>query len=52
MRTIYASILSLESRLAASIGPRGGKIIGKTRSGKPIYDTHDHPSHSSFDKKT
>lgn len=29
-------------------GSRGGKIIGHTKSGKPIYDTHDHPSHSNF----
>lgn len=29
-------------------GSRGGKIIGHTRSGKPVYDTHDHSSHSNF----
>lgn len=24
-------------KLAVTVGPRGGKIIGKTKSGKPIY---------------
>lgn len=33
---------------AATTGPRGGKIIGETQSGKPIYDTHDHPAHKDF----
>lgn len=29
-------------------GSRGGKIIGHTKSGKPIYSDHLHPSHASF----
>lgn len=29
-------------------GSRGGHVIGHTSSGKPIYETHDHSSHSSF----
>jgi hypothetical protein len=29
-------------------GSRGGKIIGHTRSGKPIYDRADHPAHAGF----
>ena len=29
-------------------GSRGGKIIGHTKSGKPIYFQHGHPSHGSF----
>lgn len=29
-------------------GSKGGKIIGHTRSGKPIYANHNHPSHESF----
>ena len=29
-------------------GSRGGKVIGYTKSGKPIYDSHDHPSHQNF----
>src|SRR5690606_14307040 len=28
----------------------GGKIIGHTRSGKPIYESYDHPSHKNFTK--
>lgn len=32
----------------SSTGPRGGEIIGKTKSGKPIYDSHDHPAHAGF----
>lgn len=29
-------------------GSRGGKVIGHTTSGKPIYENHDHPSHEKF----
>lgn len=47
MKSIKAEIESLESRIAET-GPRGGHIIGKTQSGKPIYDTHDHPAHKDF----
>ena len=32
-------------------GSRGGKVIGKTRSGKPIYDSHDHKGHTGFSKQ-
>lgn len=32
-------------------GSRGGNIIGHTKSGKPIYEHADHPSHSNFSKK-
>lgn len=32
-------------------GSRGGKIIGHTSSGKPIYMNHKHPSHSSFSQQ-
>lgn len=28
----------LAQKTAATVGPRGGKIIGKTKSGKPIYE--------------
>src|SRR5271166_3575923 len=43
----YVNAVAFE-RYAAETGPRGGKIIGKTRSGKPIYDTKDHPAHKDF----
>jgi len=29
-------------------GSKGGKIIGHTRSGKPIYDTYGHSAHRDF----
>ena len=29
-------------------GSRGGKIIGHTKSGKPIYDKFNHPGHKDF----
>ena len=32
----------------AGEGSRGGKIVGHTRSGKPIYDSFSHPSHKEF----
>ena len=32
-------------------GTRGGKIIGHTASGKPIYDSHDHVGHAGFTEK-
>jgi len=45
---VLTEIQELERKLAAK-GPRGGEIIGKTESGKPIYERHDHPKHNSFD---
>ncbi len=35
---------------AGGEGSRGGVIIGRTSSGKPIYENHKHPSHSGFTK--
>lgn len=29
-------------------GARGGKVIGHTKSGKPIYESANHPSHKNF----
>lgn len=34
--------------LTKAEGSRGGKIIGHTGSGKPIYDSANHPSHKNF----
>lgn len=39
---------SEESDLEKAEGDRGGKVIGRTKSGKPIYDTHNHFSHAKF----
>lgn len=30
-------------------GSRGGKVVGRTRSGKPIYESHGHSGHKDFD---
>lgn len=32
-------------------GSHGGHVIGHTRSGKPIYDSHSHPEHKDFTSK-
>jgi hypothetical protein len=32
-------------------GSRGGKVVGHTSSGKPIYDDHGHADHASFSKE-
>lgn len=34
----------------AGEGSKGGKIIGHTRRGKPIYDTFEHKAHKKFIK--
>lgn len=39
MKKILIKIAELEKRLAVEIGPRGGKIIGRTKKGEPIYDS-------------
>ena len=33
---------------AVGPGSRGGRVIGRTKSGKPIYASHSHPSHKDF----
>lgn len=35
----------------AGEGSRGGKVVGHTSSGKPIYDSFNHPSHKNFTKQ-
>ena len=32
-------------------GSRGGHIIGRTKSGKPLYMNHKHPSHKEFSSR-
>lgn len=34
--------------IAKAEGARGGKVIGHTKSGKPIYESANHPSHKNF----
>jgi len=36
--------------IKAGEGSRGGKVIGHTKSGKPIYDSAAHASHGSFNQ--
>lgn len=36
---------------ASGEGSKGGKVIGHTKSGKPIYDHFEHPGHSTFTPK-
>jgi hypothetical protein len=40
----------IEIEKSGGEGSRGGKVIGHTKSGKPIYDTFEHEGHKSFDK--
>ena len=44
-------ISGLKVDAGAGPGSRGGKIIGHTSSGKPIYMTHGHPGHGDFTRK-
>jgi hypothetical protein len=42
-------VLSIEDNIEkAGEGSRGGKIIGHTKSGKPVYDRFDHSAHRGF----
>jgi hypothetical protein len=41
---------NLEKALSGE-GSRGGKIIGHTKTGKPIYENADHPEHKDFTSK-
>lgn len=43
--------LAESESLEKAEGSRGGKVIGHTRSGKPIYATHNNPAHDKFDAK-
>jgi hypothetical protein len=43
--------LKLGESVVAEKGPRGGNIIGHTKSGLPIYDSHGNANHKSFSKK-
>jgi hypothetical protein len=44
-------VKAFESDLEKAEGSKGGKVIGHTRTGKPIYENHNHPSHESFTKQ-
>src|ERR1035437_837598 len=38
----------IEDIVKGGEGSRGGKVIGHTKSGKPIYDTFEHEGHKDF----
>lgn len=48
MSTLLDETRWLETKLNMKPGPRDGKIIGHTSTGKPIYDKHSHPEHKSL----
>ena len=50
-KKVATEIQALEQKLSAKTGPRGGKIIGETSSGKPIYEKAPHSSHKEFSGK-
>lgn len=39
------------SKAGTGAGSRGGVVIGKTTSGKPIYQNKDHKAHTGFSKE-
>ncbi len=42
------TIIHMRNDAGSGAGSRGGKIIGRTRTGNPIYENHKHPAHQSF----
>lgn len=42
------NVYMLAEAIEKAEGSRGGKIIGHTKSGKPVYDTANHEAHSDF----
>lgn len=46
--TIEKARVQSDELLKGGEGSRGGKVIGHTKSGKPIYEEHNHPEHKDF----
>lgn len=44
----HLKLVYSEEDLLKALGSRGGKIIGRTRSGKPIYEASNHVAHAGF----
>ena len=42
--------VAMMRRDATGEGSRGGVVIGRTSTGKPIYMNHSHPGHANFSK--
>lgn len=43
-----ALVKAYNDSIAKAEGARGGKVIGHTKSGKPIYESANHESHKNF----
>ena len=42
---------ALDNLIKGGAGSRGGHVIGKTKSGKPIYANFSHADHAGFSKR-
>ena len=49
MKKMYKEEMEDSNEMDEAESARGGKVIGHTKSGKPIYDKSNHPSHRKFD---
>ncbi len=38
----------VENLMKGGEGSKGGKVIGHTKTGKPVYDSHGHKGHADF----
>lgn len=45
------AIAEVADSLEKAEGARGGRVIGHTKSGKPIYESHNHESHNNFNEQ-
>lgn len=48
---IRADFLERLDKAVKGEGSKGGKIIGHTKLGRPIYDSHSHEKHQGFSQK-
>lgn len=42
------TVIHMRRDVGSGEGSKGGKVIGRTKTGKPIYMNHGHPSHKDF----
>lgn len=47
-KSIFNGFSNSEDVLEKAEGSRGGKVIGHTKSGKPIYQQHKNEAHRNF----
>lgn len=43
-----STIKLMQPRMDGGEGSRGGKVVGHTSDGKPIYQSHSHSGHKDF----